>query len=402
MVQRSPGWLAINVQLLRSPAETPLWTRRFDDQESHALQLQSDVAEQLANELERAIPVKLTALRLEKSQAVKPEALALYFEGHAHVSRENRKDNDTAIELLEKAKAADPGFADAYAELANAYVVKDFYFEPNRWRSKAQAAVDTALSLNPDSAQGHFAKGHLLWTPSPSDFPHEKAIQELRRAVTLKPNLDEAHQWLAAIYLHIGLLDQALAEARKAVAINPANFMAHYRIGVALHLQGRYQEGLATLEPIPDETNPELLGRQIPWTLFQLKKNDEARSRIKKFRDKYNEDTAGQLISLEAMLDASEGKQPEAEKKIERVLLQKPRPGHFHHAAYNVACAYALLGKTPEAVQWLKEAADTGFPCYPLFATDPSLDLVRTDAQFLAFEAEQKQRWEGYKAAFGH
>ena len=136
--------------------------------------------------------------------------------------------------------------------------------------------------------------------------------------------------------------------------------------------------------------------------MFQLKKNDEARSRIKKFRDKYNEDTAGQLISLEAMLDASEGKQPEAEKKIERVLLQKPRPGHFHHAAYNVACAYALLGKTPEAVQWLKEAADTGFPCYPLFATDPSLDLVRTDAQFLAFEAEQKQRWEGYKAAFGH
>src|SRR5207249_847965 len=116
----------------------------------------------------------------------------------------------------------------------------------------------------------------------------------------------------------------------------------------------------------------------------------------------YSEDTAGQFISLEAMLDASEGKQPEAEEKIQRVLSQKPRPGHFHHAAYNVACAYALLSKPAEAVRWLKDAADTGFPCYPLFATDPSLDRVRTDAEFLSFEADQKQLWEGYKAAFDH
>ena len=47
--------------------------------------------------------------------------------------------------------------------------------------------------------------------------------------------------------------------------------------------------------------------------------------------------------------------------------------GHFHHTAYNISCAYALMKKAEPALKWLQAAADDGFPCYPLFENDPYL-----------------------------
>ncbi len=72
--------------------------------------------------------------------------------------------------------------------------------------------------------------------------------------------------------------------------------------------------------------------------------------------------------------------------------------GHFHHAAYNIASAYALLNKPEKAVEWLQLAADDGFPCYPLFDSDPNLKNLRQDARFVAFMAKLKQQWERYNA----
>ena len=59
-----------------------------------------------------------------------------------------------------------------------------------------------------------------------------------------------------------------------------------------------------------------------------------------------------------------------------------------HHAAYFVACALARMGQAQEAVEWLQEAASTGFPCYTLFARDPNLDRIRTDPRMTTFMAE--------------
>ena len=59
---------------------------------------------------------------------------------------------------------------------------------------------------SPNLAEGHFARGLMLWTPY-KRFPHAQAIQSYRRAIELDPNFDEAHHQLGFIYLHIGMLD---------------------------------------------------------------------------------------------------------------------------------------------------------------------------------------------------
>ena len=59
-------------------------------------------------------------------------------------------------------------------------------------------SAEKALALNPDLAVAHLARGRLLWTPA-NHFPHEKAIMEYRRALTLDPTLDEARNQLALV-----------------------------------------------------------------------------------------------------------------------------------------------------------------------------------------------------------
>jgi len=71
---------------------------------------------------------------------------------------------------------------------------------------------------------------------------------------------------------------------------------------------------------------------------------------------------------------------------------------HFHHAEYNIASAYALMGKNHLAVKWLHKTTDDGLPCYPLFEKDPHLDSLRNDPQFIAFLEKMRAQWERYKA----
>ncbi len=104
------------------------------------------------------------------------------------------------------------------------------------------------------------------------------------------------------------------------------------------------------------------------------------------------------MTSVKAMLLARCSKQREAEDTIKRAIEIGKSFGHFHHTAYNIAVAYALLNKPAEAIKWLQVAADDGFPCYPWFENDANLNSLRKDEQFIGFMAKLKRQWERYKA----
>ena len=108
------------------------------------------------------------------------------------------------------------------------------------------------------------------------------------------------------------------------------------------------------------------------------------------------------LLSWDAMavLAASAGREAEAEEKIRLAIKEGSGFGHFHHTAYHIACAYALMNKHDEAMKWLKSAAEDGFPCYPLFEKDNGLNNLRQDPQFQSFMADIKKGWENYKSRF--
>jgi len=324
-----------------------------------------------------------------------------YMRGKVNVSSENPGNNEAAIKLFQQAIAADPNFAAAYAELARAYSIKARYFAPVAEKAKlnedAEVDVEKALALDPNLAEGHFARGLILWTPY-KRFPHEQAIQSYKRALELNPNLDEAHHQLGFVYLHIGLLDKAQKEIEKALAINPGNTLARYRLGVIDMCRARYQEAFQMFNSTPLEMNPSLLAFYTSNALFRLGRNDEAAALIEQFFKKYPKDEGGAVTSVKAMMLAKAGKQHEAEEAIAHALEIGRGYGHFHHTSYNIASAYALMNQPEPALKWLQVTAEEGFPCYPLFEGDANLANLRQDPRFISFMATQKQQWQHYDA----
>jgi hypothetical protein len=96
------------------------------------------------------------------------------------------------------------------------------------------------------------------------------------------------------------------------------------------------------------------------------------------------------------MLLANDGKTDEAEAAIARAEEIGKDFGHFHHTAYNIASAYAILKKPDNAVDYLLRAADEGFPCYPLFDSDEAFNGMRQHPRYVALLAKLKQQWERY------
>jgi hypothetical protein len=110
------------------------------------------------------------------------------------------------------------------------------------------------------------------------------------------------------------------------------------------------------------------------------------------------EDESADAASTLAVVLARDGDAAAVEEQV-RIASRGDPSSHFHHAAYNIATAWALLGRKTEALSWLRKTAAEGMPCYPLFERDPFLDRVRSDPDFQAFLATQRVLWEGLRAA---
>ena len=334
-------------------------------------------------------------------KSVNSAAYDYYLRGKLNASSENRDNNETAIRVLEDVVKMEPSYAPAYAELARAYGIKANYFAPEAEKKKlnedAKLAVEKSLLLDPNLAEGHFVRGGLLWTPA-NRFPHEQAIQSLKKAIVLDPNLEEAHHQLGVIYFHIGLLDKGEEELKKALAINPSDTLARFRLGSIEVCRGKYEEALAVLKTVPREANPSIVDRATAISLFQLGRTQEAAAVVEDYLKTYPRDEGGNVTSVKAMLLANEGKEREAEEIIKRAIEIGKSFLHFHHTTYNIASAYALMNKVDEALKWLQFTADDGFPCYPLFENDANLNRLRKDERFIAFMTKLKQQWQRYNA----
>jgi serine/threonine protein kinase/Flp pilus assembly protein TadD len=323
-----------------------------------------------------------------------------YLRGKVRSRNENLADNDTAIAALREAIGLDPSFAPAYAELSRVLTIRGFYFAPESEKRQvgldAEVTMEKALALDPKLAAGHFARGFLLWTPG-RRFPHEQSIQAYRRALALDPAMDEAHHQLALVYLHIGLFEHAWAHIDSALALNPGNTLARFRYGVIDLYRGEFERAYRIFNSTALDQNPSLWAFQAATALFRLGREAEAMALIDRFLADHPTDEGGVGTSVRAMIHAKAGRRREAEAAMARAIELGRNFGHFHHTAYNIASAYALLGDREQAIRLLEDAADNGFPCYPLFATDVQLDGLRKDPRFIALLARLERDWEERK-----
>ena len=398
-VIRTGDRVRISVSLVQAPDDHNLWAESYERDIRDVLDLQSaitrDVVARIRSKLSTQDQVRITG-----HPTVNPDAYDHFLRGKFHLHRQTRADNDAAIAALENAVAVDPSFAAAQAELAQAYVWKLFLFDPageRKWAEKAFVASEKAIAMDPNLAVAYLARGRLLWTPA-NHFPHDRVIMEYRKALSLDPNLDEARNQLALVYNHIGAFDEALRELQTAVATNPGNTLAQFRIGETILFQGKYEEALSSLRAVPNQTNPALVGHQIVWALFNLGRKEEALATLRQFIAEHPDENRSLMESIEAVIAAADGKREESERHIGNALTRGKGFGHFHHTTYHIAVAYAYLDRPEESVKWLDTTAETGFPCYPLFERDKNFEKIRSDPAFVDFLSRMKQKWEVYRA----
>ena len=208
--------------------------------------------------------------------------------------------------------------------------------------------------------------------------------------------LAEAHHQLAAVYNHVGLLEKAEDEIKKAVELDPLNTFIRFRVGINLFYQGKYEQSLAELRD-SEKFLPTFWALETSLVLQHLRRQQEAQERIDRFLKANPLDPGGSLTAMQALLAADAGDGPLAELKIREAIAKGKGYQTFHHVTYAAASAYALLNKQEQALEYLRLTADDGFPCYPLFEHDSNLNHLRGDPRFLSFMVEQKKQWEYFR-----
>jgi TolB-like protein/DNA-binding winged helix-turn-helix (wHTH) protein/tetratricopeptide (TPR) repeat protein len=382
--------IRVDSQLIDASAQK-LWSGSYTRRSNEIWALQNEISREISGKLgTNDHPQGNDLLR------VNAEAYDLYLRGRFQLRDESAEGIRRAIDLQEQATKLDPSFALAYAELARACNLYAFHYTPedHQWEEKAFAAAERAILLQPDLAEAHLARGFLLWTRK-NNFPHEQAIAEYKQALDLNPSLEEARYQLGRIYMHVGLFDKANAEYQLALAINPAHVVLYLRLAVVKNLQHNYEESLKVQDGLPTDLEASTLNYQRAWSLCHLKRYREALALVEKWRKSdVKDDEGGLLTSIQALLMAHIGDEQNVEKYANLASEQGNKYGHFHHSAYTIAAAYAIVNKPKEAMKWLRFAADSGFPCYPLFADDPDFQNLQQDGDFNEFMLKQKEIWE--------
>jgi serine/threonine protein kinase/Flp pilus assembly protein TadD len=383
----------IAAQFIDASTGQNIWAESYEGGLGDVLALQNHVARAILG----GIRAKLTAQeeqRLAIAQPVDSDAYLAYLRGLFYWEQGWRKgDVNTAIRMFEQATTLDPKFALAYYRLALAYGFSHAYFDASRETTeKASAAAERSLSLDPNLAEAYLARGYVA---AMRRFPVEAVVQDFQRALTLSPNLPDAHWRLGASYLHIGFLDEALSELNKVLALDPHNFRARYYIARTHLYQQRYDEAFLDYERSPDFP-PQQLWEKVLILSYRGERTG-ALELINELRRKLPE--SEDVASTYAVLLAADGKTEQAEEQIRLAIRTGEGRAHFHYAEYNIASAYALMGDRREALHWLRRTAEHRLTPYPLFERDPNLDNLRGDPDFKTWLGEMKSLWERRRAS---
>ena len=394
-VQQSENRLRVSVNLLRASDGASLWADSFDMRSADIFTIQDTIAQQVAARLQLQLNPTQQA-RLTKRQTSNPVAYEYYVKGMYSLDQRDfgiqaKPQIEATIKLFKRAVEADPDYALAHAQLAFCYAWIAVFIEENQAAADlAKEELQRAESLDSQLAETRVVR-HMLLYSAYEGFQIEAAIQELLSAQQINPNI--GHLELGHLYMHIGLEDLAERQFQRALEVDPTSEHIKRNIRGDYAIVNKYDEWLAAHQKFFN-------GEPDVWYYIGKGRLDEAESWLKQQLAK-NPD--GQWLRRQkAILLALKGDFPAAEAEIDFILSKNSvKTLFYHHATYDIACVYALAGKSKEAVKWLRETAATGFPSYPLFERDPFLNRIRQTPEFIQFMTEMKAQFERYKREFG-
>ncbi|HAF13003.1 MAG TPA: hypothetical protein DCK99_04730, partial [Blastocatellia bacterium] len=203
--------LSISVELVHASDKTQMWGEQYDRKMSDLLAIQREIAREIVEKLK--VKVSGEEKGPAKHYTESNEAYQLYLKGRFYWNKRTPEALKKSIEYFNQAIEKDPGFALAYAGLADSYVVPANRLPPREAMPKAKAAAMRALELDETLAEAHVSLGRVL---AAYDWEWTSAEREYKRAIELNPRYATAHQWYGGYFDAMGRHNEAIAERKRA------------------------------------------------------------------------------------------------------------------------------------------------------------------------------------------
>ncbi len=376
-VRRAGQRVRIVVHLVEPGSEKHLWGDTFDRQLTDIFEVQSEVAQQITGALSVALSPE-EKQRVEKKATQDADAYNLYLLGRFHSNKWSEQDVLKGIECYQAAIAKDPGYAVAYAGLADAYELLSIGFSskpPVEYLALAKGMALKALEMDDSLAEAHTSLAYARWL---GDLDWSGAEREFKRALELKTSYVMAHEWYAEFLAAQGRFDEAVAEIRKAQQLDPLAVPVNRAVGWILYFARRYNESVEELGKTL-AMNPDFLGARLVlwWVHVARGAPQDAIADIQKELEKPGLKTVKKLMLAYAC--AAAGRKEEANGLLWEV---EAKLAGDNRLALLSALLFTALDLKDRAFQELHRAFEAREPGLLFLKVAPWLDPLRTDPRY--------------------
>jgi len=377
-VQKSGDSVRVNVQLINANNDAHLWADIYDRKVTDIFAAESEIAKSIADTLQ----AKLTGSErtaMAKVPTENAEAYELYLKGNYFWNKRTGADLRKAIDYFNQAIARDPGYALAYVGLADSYLLLANYgaAAPRDSLPQAKVAVKKAIELDNNLAEAHASLGLL----SMYNGEFERAISEFDRAIELSPNYAMAHHWFGdGPLMALARTDRSVAEGMRAVELDPLSLINNADFGWILFNARRYDEAIAQLRKTLEIDPRFYLARYYLGEALQMK--GQLTAAIAEYRGAVDLNDDPLALALLGQAYARAGQRDEAQKILVR-LTEEAKSRYV--SQYSFALVLVGLGDEQGAIDALEraygngEGGDVG-----IIRVDPFLDDLRGQPRFEA------------------
>jgi len=376
-VRRAGDTVRITAHLIRAADGSTVWTQRYDRPYHDLFALQDEITHAVAKALKAHLLDEAGAVaHSDRPPSGNLDAYSAWLQGSFHVARGTEDDLRTAIDAYTNAIRIDARYAQAWAGLSNAWsrLASRFLDGANIADGYAQAlaAVDTALSLDPNLTAAHLARGKLHMY---ADLDWMRAEAEYRRALELAPNDSSARASLAEVLAALGQPQKAVELIQQAIATDALNANSYHVLATYLMPLGRLDEAEQALHQAI-KLQPAAMGNREQLAIVEILRGNAL--------------AAAQFARQEAPGDWQDAALARAvqigdDPAVANAALQTVIERQADKAAYQIAQIHALRRDPDKAFEWLDRAWANRDAGISLLLYDPILLRYRDDPRFAAF-----------------
>jgi TolB-like protein/Flp pilus assembly protein TadD len=374
--------LVIAVELTDARNNRSLWSQQYDRKLSDVLAVQHDIAAELSSRLREQLSAgegKKPAQALALGGTSDPESYRLYLQGRFYWEKRTRESLAKGLDSFNQAIVKDPNYALAYVGVADYWHVIPDYAPVSQSEAlpKVKAAADKALSLAPDLPEAHLALASYYW----DNWEWAAADREFQKTIQLDPNLANAHHWYGLYLSWAGRDQEAITQLQRAVALEPFNFKFNDNLGQAYGNARMLDQAVTQLQKTVEiDANSFGAHGDLANVYFDMGRYDLWLAEWKKSAVLNNDKQD------EALQDAAERAFPKGGMRaairaaIEELLKQKSRGLYVDPAA--IAYNYGILGDKDQAFHWLETAVAERSRQLQVIKIVYGIDSLRSDPRY--------------------